>query len=293
MKRLQIVCLALLLAVVSVLPAAAESAKSLYAKGQKAEARQDYEGAYQFFKQAYDEQPERTEYRSSFERTRFLAAAAHVHKAQLLRDEGKLDDALKEFQQAAKIDPSSSIAQQEVRRTQKLIEKAQQPQEPTSKAPRESLSEQAQNLAGPVQLAPISQTPITLKLAEDTKIIYETIGKLAGINVLFDPDYTSRRVRVELNGVSLEQALRVVALQSKTFWRPVTPNTIYVAQDTTQKRNDIEQQVLRTFYLNNFSTVAELQDVANLIRTILKVERVQQFPSQNAIVMRGTPDQAH
>ena len=76
-----------------------------------------------------------------------------------------------------------------------------------------------------------------------------------------------------------------------TFWRPVTPNTIYVAQDTQQKRAEVEQQVLRTFYLNNFSTVSELQDVANLIRTILKVERVQQFPAQNVIVMRGTPDQ--
>ena len=49
--------------------------------------------------------------------------------------------------------------------------------------------------------------------------------------------------------------------------------------------------MLRTFYLNNFSTVSELQDVANLIRTILRVERVQQFPAQNVIVMRGTPDQ--
>ena len=45
---------------------------------------------------------------------------------------------------------------------------------------------------GPVELAPISQTPITLKLTEDAKTVYETIGKLAGINVLFDPDYTSK-----------------------------------------------------------------------------------------------------
>ena len=142
-----------------------------------------------------------------------------------------------------------------------------------------------------MQLAPISQTPLTLKLSEDSKTVYETIGKLAGINVLFDPDYTSRRIRIELNAVSLEQALQIVALESHTFWRPVTPNTIYIAQDTQQKRTEVEQQVLRTFYLNNFSTVSELQDVANLIRTILRVERVQQFPAQNAIVMRGTPDQ--
>jgi general secretion pathway protein D len=284
--------LVLLIALLATLPAIADKAKSLYSKGQQAESRQHYEEAYQFFKQAYDLHPEDVQYRSSFERTKFLAAAAHVHRGQGLRDAGKLDEALKEFQLAAMVDSSSGIAQQEIKRTQRLIDKALQPATgpPVSRA-QDGLSESAANIAGPVQLAPISQTPLTLKLAEDSKTIYETIGKLAGINVLFDPDYTSRRIRIELNGVSLEQALQVVALQSRTFWRPVTPNTIYIAQDTQQKRNDVEQQVLRTFYLNNFSTVSELQDVANLIRTILRVERVQQFPSQNVIVMRGTPDQ--
>ncbi len=293
MKRFQCGCLVLLVAIIATLPASADKAKSLYSKGQQAEARQQYEEAYQYFKQAYDLHPEDVQLRSSYERTKFLAAASHVHRGQQLRDEGKLEEAMREFQLAASIDSSSGIAQQEIKRTQRLIDKAQQPATapPTSRAPQEGLSESASNVAGPVQLAPISQTPLTLKLAEDSKTVYETIGKLAGINVLFDPDYVSRRIRVELNGVSLDQALRIVALQSRTFWRPVTPNTIYIAQDTQQKRNDVEQQVLRTFYMNNFSTVSELQDVANLIRTILRVERVQQFPSQNIIVMRGTPDQ--
>jgi general secretion pathway protein D len=291
MKRFHWVCLVLSIALAAALPAGgAESAKSLYSQGQKAESRQDYEAAYKFFKQAYDQHPELTEYRSAFERTKFLAAASHVHKGQVLRDEGKLDEAMHEFQLAVMIDSSSGIALQEIRRTQRLIDKAQQPAVPTSRAPQEGQNDSS-TIAGPVQLAPISQTPLTLKMVEDSKTVYETIGKLAGVNVLFDPDYTSRRIKVELNSVSLDQALRVVALESRTFWRPVTPNTIYVAQDTQQKRNDVEQQVLRTFYLSNFSTVSELQDVANLIRTILRVERVQQFPSQNVIVMRGTPDQ--
>ena len=49
-----------------------------------------------------------------------------------------------------------------------------------------------------------------MKLTEDSRMIYETIGKLAGINVLFDPDYTSRRIKVDLNSVSLEEALQIV-----------------------------------------------------------------------------------
>ena len=144
---------------------------------------------------------------------------------------------------------------------------------------------------GPVELAPIANTPITLKLSEDTKTIYETIGKLAGINVLFDPDYTSRRIRVDLNGVTLQEALEITALESKTFWRPVTPNTIFVAADTPAKRKEMEQSVIRTFYLTNLSQPNELQDLVNILRTLLDTQRLQQFPSQQAIVVRGTPDQ--
>src|SRR5579884_1947828 len=132
---------------------------------------------------------------------------------------------------------------------------------------------------------------MTMKQTEDSKIIYETIGKLAGINVLFDPDYTSRRIKVELNSVSLEEALQIVAMESKTFWRPVTSNTIFVAADNPAKRKELEQSVLKTFYLTNLSQPTELQDVVNAIRAVLDVQRVQQLLSQNALVVRGTPDQ--
>ena len=109
--------------------------------------------------------------------------------------------------------------------------------------------------------------------------------------MLFDPDYTSRRIKVELNGVTLEDALEITALESKTFWRPVTCNTIFVAQDNPAKRKELEQSVLKTFYLSNLSQPTELQDVVNAIRAVLDVQSVQQLLSQNALVVRGTPDQ--
>src|SRR4029077_15583203 len=107
----------------------------------------------------------------------------------------------------------------------------------------------------------------------------------------FDPEYTSRRIKVELNSVSLEDALQIVAMESKTFWRPVTGNTIFVAADNPAKRKELEQNVIKTFYLSNLSQPTELQDVVNAMRTILEVSRIQQLPSQGAIVVRGTPDQ--
>lgn len=284
---------AILLIILAIIPssAAADKAKSLYNRGREAEARQNYEQAYDLYKQAYDLKPTNLSYRASYERLRFLAGASHVHRGQLLRDAGQLDAALAEFQKAAEIDPSSAIAKQELQRTQQMIDAAKAAPGKSTAPPPNFLQKRIQEAGGPVELAPISNVPINLKITEDSKVIYETVGKLAGVNVLFDPDYTSRRIKIELNNVSLEEALQIVAVETKTFWRPVTPNTIFVAADNPAKRKDLEQVVIKTFYLSNLSQPTELQDVTNTLRQILEINRVQALPSESAIVVRSTPDQ--
>src|SRR5450759_2388225 len=268
-----------------------DSAKALYDKGQDAEARQNYEQAFDYFKQAWNLKPKDLRYRTAFERNRFLAAASEVHHGQILRDAGKLDEALAQFQKALETDPSSFIAQQELKRTQQMIREAQNPRPQASAAGTTALRRRLESAQGPVELAPLANVPITLKGTEKTNVIYETVGKLAGINVLFDPDYAPKQARIELNGVTLEDALEIISFETKTFWRPVTPNTIFVAQDNPAKRKELEQNVIKTFYLSNLSQPTELQDVVNAMRTILEVSRIQQLPSQGAIVVRGTPDQ--
>ena len=290
---------AVLLILSAMLPAS-ESAKSLYTKAQKAETRGDYEAAYEFYREAYNLQPDSLKYRVPYERTRFLAAAAKVHRGQKLRDEGHWTEALALFQKAAEIDPSNDLAVQEIRRTQQMMQKTPTPSaSPGMGANKygnedDPLRKRLEDATGPASLGQISNVPISaLEMTEDSKLIYETIGKLANppINVLFDPDYTPRRLTIRLQKVSLPEALDIVALQSRTFWRPVTGNTIFVAQDTQAKRRELEQNVVKTFYLGNVSGPTDLQDIVNAIRTVLEVQRIQQIPSQSAIVIKGTPDQ--
>ena len=52
--------------------AGTDNAKVLYEKGADAEARQNYEQAYDYFKQAYALKPRDLKYRASYERIRFL-----------------------------------------------------------------------------------------------------------------------------------------------------------------------------------------------------------------------------
>ncbi len=291
MTRMSRPALVVLLVALAALPLLADKAKDLYEKGRDAEARQQYEAAFDFFRQAYQLKPKELRYRAAFEHTRFDAGAEGVHRGQKLREEGKLQEALAEFQKAAAIDPSSFIAKQEITRTLKMINDQQNPQPQAAGVPG-SLERKIHEAGGPVELTPISNVPVTLKMLNTkSDVVYRTVGQLAGINVLFDPDYTPRPINVDLNGVSLEDALEITALESKTFWRPVTPNTIFIATDNPAKRKELEQSVLKTFYLTNLSLPTELQDVVNAIRAVLDVQRVQQLLSQNALVVRGTPDQ--
>ena len=285
--------IAMLLVFVVALPLlAADEAKSLFKKGRDAEARQDYVSAYDAYHKAWELKPKDLEYRASMERMRFEAAAQLIQQGRKLREQGKMQEALDVFEKAADIDPANALAKQEVAKTKALMTGATLvPQAPAPVEQLNPVPKAVLRAGGPVLLEPISSQPITLKLTGDTRQVYETIGKLAGINVLFDPDYTSRRIAIELNGVTLSQALDIVALQSRTFWQPVTSNTIFVAADTQAKRRELQQNVIKTFYLANLSQATDVQDIVNTVRNILEVQRVQPLPAQKAFVVRGTPDQ--
>ena len=111
------------------------------------------------------------------------------------------------------------------------------------------------------------------------------------MNVLFDPDYTGKRIQVDLNNVSLMDALRIVGTLSNTFWRPVTSNTIFVAANTRSKRAELDEEAVQTFYLTNAWQQNDLTDVQTAIRNVLPNAHAYGVASQNAIVMRGTPDE--
>jgi general secretion pathway protein D len=136
-----------------------------------------------------------------------------------------------------------------------------------------------------------SDMPITLHLASTTDVVYKTLAKLAGFNVLFDPDYKPQKVTFELTDVNLRDALDMIAMQSRTFWRPLSSNTIMVSSDNGSKRKEYEQNVMKTFYLRNASTPSDLQQAAGTLKSILDISRIQVTPEQRSLTLRGTPDQ--
>ena len=119
LRVIAVVCLALLAG----LPGQAGTRKGdkFFKQAQAAEVKKDWDLALQFYKQAVDEDPRDSGYLIGLQRARFQASAMHVDRGQKIRADGKLEEAISEFQKAIIADPSSAIALQELKRTQDML----------------------------------------------------------------------------------------------------------------------------------------------------------------------------
>jgi len=288
MMHLRVILASIMILAISP-PIYPDQANSAYKRGVRAEGQKQYDAAFESYKQAYTLKPKDARYTAAYLRSRAYAAEEHVRSGQLLRDNSKFQESLAEFQRAVEIDSSNFAAQQELRRTAAMLRK--QAQEPGGAAakPESRLTKMAREAEGPVELEPVTNTPITLRMTTTADNVYKTIGKLAGVNVLFDLDYKPQRISIELNDVMFREALGMVALESKTFWRPISATAILVASEG--KRKEFEENVMTTFYIRNASTPGELQEVVSTLKGILDISRVQVNPTHSTITLRGTPDQ--
>ena len=262
--------------------------KQDYKAARQAVDVQDYDAAVEYFLKASKADPHNVNYKIGLDQARFEAGQNHVKQGLQLREKGDLQGAVSQFQRAQVLDPSSTAADQELRRTLQMIaDRAVANQGDVQPLMSNGQPELA---SAPPELKPLSRAPVNLRMANDIKVVYDTIGKVSGLTVIYDPDVQARRIPVDLNNVTLEQALDIVALESKTFWKPVTENIIMVVPDNTQKRRDYEEQVVRTFYLSNVSIPQDLTEITTGLRQLLDLKRIQQVNAQNAIIIRDTPD---
>ena len=275
----------------------AQSAATWNKRGQDAEVREDYDTAYEAYKHAHEKSPKDLRYKTHLERMRFLAGVQHIDRGRILRQSGDYSGAIQQFLRAAQIDPGNQSAQQEIQITQR-----EQPAPgltgPAAVAERELNSHEHKvekdlaSIAAPIELKTIPTETYTLHLVEDVKVIYQAICKQAGLNVIFDPDYTSKRIPIDLTNVSLPDALRIVGTIAGTFYKPITSNTIFVAQNTRTKRTDLDELAVQTFYLSNSSQPNDGNEILTGLRLLLDPSvKLYLVPSQNAIVMRATSDQ--
>jgi general secretion pathway protein D len=128
-------------------------------------------------------------------------------------------------------------------------------------------------------------------LQGDTRQLYTQIGAAFGVSMQFDQNLASRVIRFDLDNVDFYTATDVVGKMTKSFWSPVSSHDAMVASDTVETRKQYERLALRTFYIGNVSAQTDLNDLVNVMRTILDMKLVSIQPSQNTITVRAPREQ--
>jgi general secretion pathway protein D len=281
------------------LGARTKKGEKLLKEGRLAESKKDYDKALELFEQAQAEDPQDAAYQMAAQRVRFQAGLKHVDLGKKLREEGKLEEAVAEFKRAVAIDPASSLARNELSRTLKLIDQGKGGQPNASlDSPAEAAEKETERRIASIQDAPVLK-PLTRQVSQlrmnnqPIKVLYETLGKLTGVNVVFDPEFQNpgKNYSMDVARISLEQALDQLAVLTKTYWKPLSDTTIFVTNDNVTKLRDFQDMVVKTFYVKNITQPQELQEIATALRTLTDIRRVLTYNAHSALMVRGTVDQ--
>ncbi|HEV3197211.1 MAG TPA: cohesin domain-containing protein [Bryobacteraceae bacterium] len=304
----RVVLVAALAAPMAPLQARTRKGDKYLAEGRAHEDKKDWDAALESYDKALAEDPGELVYQMASQKARFQAGQAHIDRGLKIRSSGQLGEALLEFQKAYAIDPSSSVAVQELQRTQEMIQRERKRVQETGKetppeqrglTPIEEMKKQTEEktkrILGVPELKPLDPSVRNISFnGQSVKTLFETLGKVAGINVLWDPDYTNptkNTFTVHFENETLEAALDHLAVITKSYWKALSPNTIFITNDNPTKRRDFVELVAQTFYLSNVSLPQEIQEIVNAVRSVSELQRVVAFNSQNAIIVRGESDQ--
>jgi general secretion pathway protein D len=264
------------------------AAKWAYRQG-KAEAKKgNWDLAVARLTKALRKDPDNIGYKIALENARIEASRYHYEEGRKFLAAGDLDKAADEFDIANKYDPSNKSIQDQLIMVKDRIRQREADKE--RQADFEAMKGRARAEPLPLTvLSPRSTAPITLRFTEvGLEKIFESLGKVAGVNILFDEGFRDKKASVNLTNVSFEEALDRISFVNRLFYKVLDQNTVIVVPDSAANRRKYEDVLVRTFYIQN----ADLKEVETVLKSVVgPTAKVSSNPTLGAITVTATVDE--
>lgn len=249
-------------------------AKKAAELGDKALVDGRTEEALSYYEEAVRYSPQDMNMVERFASLRSKMVRDHVDAAERDALAGHEGVATEELAKALLIDPGNTIVAERMNQMKAMKE------EPAGR-----LAAKIEGLAV-LQPRPGKQN---LDLRGDTKTVYQQLGELFGIKTVFDPDLTPKNIRLHVNDVDFEAALKVLSVQAGTFSHPITSTILFVAQDSAEKRRQYAPQAEQTFVLSSSIGTDEMTEVVRLLRDMTGATHVVLDAASRSITIRDEP----
>lgn len=274
------------LALVVAFLAAGCAAGNAYRRGQSEAKKGNWDMAVAKLTVALQKDPENIGYKIALENAKVQASRYHYGEARKHLAAEELEKAADELDIATKYDFGNKSAVDDL----VLVRAKIQGREDEKKrlADYEKMKERAQARFPVPTLSARSPVPITLRFGSGTKLqkVLDTLGKLAGVNILYDESFRDKDTEVNLTGVTFEEALNQITFTNRLFYKVLNQNSLIIIPESPQKRRTYEDSVLRTFYLQN----AEADETLNIVKTLTGIQKAFANKSLGAITVLSTPD---
>jgi type II secretory pathway component GspD/PulD (secretin) len=248
-------------------------AKKFAELGARYEAAGDYDGALVAYEEAARYAPFDVTIVSKGVTLRSRLVRDYVEDGERLALEGNLDAAAENFAMALHIDPSNGALMERLKQIESMHEDEKEPAD--------------QPAQGLPQLQP-QKTTRNFNLRTDLRSAYEQVAAAYGIKAAFDPDLPARNVRLRLDNVDFDTVMKILPLETGTFWRPLNAKLIFVAPDTQEKRRAYDMEIEQTFALPASVDSAEITELVRAVRELTGVQHIQQSVPTHSITIRDT-----
>jgi general secretion pathway protein D len=276
------------MAVLAALVAAGCATGRSFARGEAAGQAGDWEAAVGFYREALEDDPDRPDYKIALERAMLMTSASYTERARQFEAAGQPEEALRAYTKAMEFEPSNRTIAAKAAELERMLRDRIEANTPKPEI--DKLRQQARRSTEPV-LSPTNPEPLIVNLVNTSlREILSFIGNYSGINVTFDRDFQDRSITLKLEGVSLEQALQQIMISNQLFYKVLNERTIIVAAESTQKRQQYEDQVIRTFFISN----ADATEMQALLNSMLRIGGMAIQPlispnkTANTITIRAT-----
>ena len=284
-KRLMALVAALAVAVV----VAGCAAGKAFSRGEAAMKAGDLDMAVAAYRKAVQTAPENATYKIALQRAMLAASRAHIDRAREYEQADQLEAALGEYKLATENDPSNRLASSKVAALERTVRERAEAARP--KPAIQALRERARAASQPQPLFNFT-TPLPLIRFNNVPLrdILTFIGTSTGINVTYDRQYQDRNYSVQLDGVTLEQALSQILGVNQLSYKVLSERSILIFEDNAQKHQQYDDQVIQTFYLSN----ADATELAQLLSQAFRPPGIPVQPAiapnktQNSITIRAT-----
>lgn len=282
--------------------------------GLAADREGDFDNSVAQFLKASQRAPEQDEYRMKLYQARGKAALQHLKTAREHRAQDRAIEAINEYGLAVAYDPSLQVAMNELNdlqeqqqfdeklrlaREQMALQQYDQARKTASELQNlhPDRAEAAEILAaaegqldasyGNLPLDIDSAAPISIEFRNtDVREAFGILGRMSGLQFIFDTDLKPQQMKLQLQKVSVAQAMEAMLTIHQLKAKQLNRRTYLVYPATRKKEQQYEEQMIRTFFLSHVSA----KDALALLRSVLKPKNIAVNEKLNALVVRGVPD---